>query len=376
MATVTDMITSFDDYPIHQTSEPIAHTESGDPGAYDRYFFNGYSRDGRLFFAAAMGLYPNRHVIDASFSVVRNGEQVNVHASGRAPFDRMQCNQVGPIKVDVVVPMKQHHITVDSPEHGIRADITFEASSLPYEEPPFLVRAGNRKVMSYTRLTQLGTWTGWIEVDGVRIDLSPGDIVGSRDRSWGVRGVGERVQLGAPLNHAPQFYWLWAPVWFDGFGTVFDVNEYSDGQRWHESGAMLIGSDTIKHANSVTYEYSWEHGTRRAEQFALKYQFSKDSAELVFTPLVHFQMNGLGYLHPEWNHGNWKGESVTGGDRYSVPVEDPLLMHNLHTQTLSSVTCTLSDGSVHKGIGILETLVLGAHEPSGFTGMSDGYSKP
>jgi len=368
------MITSFDDYPIHQTSEPIAHTESGDPGAYDRYFFNGYSRDGKLFFAAAMGLYPNRHVIDASFSVVRNGEQVNVHSSGRAPHDRMECNVVGPIKVEVVIPMKKHRITVDAPEHAIRADVTFEASSLPYEEPPFLVRAGNRKVMSYTRLTQLGTWSGWIEVDGNRIDLTVGDVVGSRDRSWGVRGVGERIQVGAPLNQAPQFYWLWAPVWFDGFGTVFDVNEFADGQRWHESGAMLIGSDTIKHAHSVQYDYSWEHGTRRAEKFALTYTFSKDSAELVFTPLVHFQMNGLGYLHPEWNHGNWKGESVTGGDRFTLPVEDPLQMHNLHTQTLSSVSCTLSDGTVHNGIGILETLVLGAHEPSGFTGISDGYT--
>ena len=323
-----------------------------------------------------MGLYPNRHVIDASFSVVRNGEQVNVHASGRAPMDRMECNVVGQIKIEVVTPMKKHRITVDAPEHAIRADVTFEASSLPYEEPPFLVRAGNRKVMSYTRLTQLGTWTGWIEVDGIRTDLLPNDIVGSRDRSWGVRGVGERIQLGAPLDLPPQFYWLWAPVWFDGFGTVFDVNEFADGQRWHESGAMLIGADTIKHAHSVSYDYSWEHGTRRSEKFELKYEFAKDSAELVFTPLVHFQMNGLGYLHPEWNHGNWKGESVSGGDRFTVPVEDPLLMHNLHTQTLSSVSCTMSDGTIHNGIGILETLVLGAHAPSGFTGISDGYSKP
>ena len=315
-------------------------------------------------------------MIDASFSVVRNGEQVNVHASGRAPMDRMECNVVGQIKIEVVTPMKKHRITVDAPEHAIRADVTFEASSLPYEEPPFLVRAGNRKVMSYTRLTQLGTWTGWIEVDGIRTDLLPNDIVGSRDRSWGVRGVGERIQLGAPLDLPPQFYWLWAPVWFDGFGTVFDVNEFADGQRWHESGAMLIGADTIKHAHSVSYDYSWEHGTRRSEKFELKYEFAKDSAELVFTPLVHFQMNGLGYLHPEWNHGNWKGESVSGGDRFTVPVEDPLLMHNLHTQTLSSVSCTMSDGTIHNGIGILETLVLGAHAPSGFTGISDGYSKP
>jgi hypothetical protein len=139
---------------------------------------------------------------------------------------------------------------------------------------------------------------------------------------------------------------------------------------------MLIGSDTIKHAHTVNYDYSWEYGTRRSEKFELRYEFAKDSADLVFTPLVHFQMNGLGYLHPEWNHGNWKGELAVGGDRYAVPVDEPMLMHNLHTQTLSSVTCTLSDGQIHHGIGVLETLVLGAHEPSGFTGISDGYSKP
>ena len=78
MATVTVMITSFDDYPIHQTWQPVAHPESGDPSHYDRYFFNGYSRDGSIFFALAMGLYPNRHVMDTSFSVIKNGEQINI----------------------------------------------------------------------------------------------------------------------------------------------------------------------------------------------------------------------------------------------------------------------------------------------------------
>lgn len=373
MTTVTDMISSFDDFPIHQTSEPIAHTESGDPGHYDRYFYNGYSKDGSVFFAAAMGLYPNRHVMDASFSVIVNGEQVNVHASARAPFDRMKCTHVGPITVDVVTPMIEHHLMVDSPEYGIRADLTFHASSQPYEEPPFLVRAGNRVTMRYTRLTQLGKWSGWLEVDGQRIEIDQQTFVGSRDRSWGIRGVGERVQLGAPLNVLPQFFWLWAPVCFDDFGTVFDVNEFADGQRWHESGAMLLGPDTIKHAHSVSYEYTWEDGTRRSTAFDLTYAFASGISQLHFEPITHFQMSGLGYLHPEWGHGFWKGEMEVGGDRYPIPVPDPMAMHNLHTQTLCHVTCSNSDGTSHKGIGILETLVLGAHDPSGFSGIADGY---
>ena len=52
------MLNKFDDYPIHQASVPIANSASGDVNQYDRYFFNGYSPDGSLYFAAAMGLYP------------------------------------------------------------------------------------------------------------------------------------------------------------------------------------------------------------------------------------------------------------------------------------------------------------------------------
>ena len=94
------MLTRFDDYPLHQTPEPVAHPVSGDRNFYDRYFFNGYTRDGSLYFAAALGVYPNRNVIDASFSVVRGGVQVSLHASGRAPRERSET-RVGPISVEV-----------------------------------------------------------------------------------------------------------------------------------------------------------------------------------------------------------------------------------------------------------------------------------
>ena len=46
-----------DDYPIHQTPEPIAYAGT-DRNFYDRYFFNGYAPAGdeatRTFFAARL----------------------------------------------------------------------------------------------------------------------------------------------------------------------------------------------------------------------------------------------------------------------------------------------------------------------------------
>ena len=66
------MLTKGDDFPLHQSAEPIAFAGT-DRNFYDRYFFNGYSKAGDLFFAAALGVYPNRRVMDAAFSVVRGG---------------------------------------------------------------------------------------------------------------------------------------------------------------------------------------------------------------------------------------------------------------------------------------------------------------
>ena len=43
------VLSKFDDYPIHQTPDPIAHPASSDKDVYERYWFNGYSRSGDMY---------------------------------------------------------------------------------------------------------------------------------------------------------------------------------------------------------------------------------------------------------------------------------------------------------------------------------------
>lgn len=371
VATVTVVLSSYDDYPIHQTDRPIAHPVSGDPGHYDRYFFNGYNSDGSVYFALALGVYPNRHVIDASFSVVQNGKQISLHASARAPLDRMQCTSVGPISIEVLTPLRRLAVRVNSPEHAIFAELIFEGETIAYEEPHFHLRSGVRDIFSYTRLTQIGHWDGWLESHGQRIQLDQTTTFGSRDRSWGVRPVGERVAIGAPTS-SPQFYWLWAPVRFANFATHFDINEHADGTRWHQTAARLNADDTVLEAQAVDYSIEWQSGTRHMQNFQLRYQFGNAQATLDFTPLVHFQMLGLGYGHPEWGHGMWKGESAQGAEEWDLPISTPLSPTHLHVQTLCRVAMKDTDGTQHDGMGILETLVIGPHQPSNFVSILDG----
>jgi hypothetical protein len=383
MASVGRVLSSFDDFPIHQTSRPVAQTSTSDINHYDRYFFNGYTRDTRLFFATAMGLYPNRHVVDASFSVVADGgtpaaRQVSVHASGRAPTDRADANEVGPIKIEVLEPLNALRVTVDAAEQGLRADLTFVRRSAPIEEPHFFQQIGLRVTFDYTRLTQFGGWEGWIEIDGVLHDLAPGETLGCRDRSWGIRSVGERAPTGAPVAD-PQFFWLWAPINFDTFSTHFDVNELFDGKRWHETGFIAPvagpeGASPPEAMRSVDYDIAWRPNTRTAASFEMTMTpWTGEPTTVRLEPLFEFQMAGLGYLHPEWGHGVWKGELEVGGERWDLPVEHPTSPDRLHVQAI--VRATTSGGlGEHVGIGILEQLAIGRHDPTGLTGLFDGWT--
>ncbi len=360
------MLTAFDDYPVHQTPLPVAQPATGDRNFYDRYFFNGYTAEAELYFAAAMGLYPNRGVLDASFSVVRGGVQTSLHTSRLAPVERMET-RAGAVRVEVVEPLVRLRLVVDDDGSGVGADLTFTARSAPIEEPRATQYAGTRVTMDSTRLTQFGTWSGWVEVDGDRVEVTPDRVLGSRDRSWGVRTVGEPEPAGPP-RPLPQLFWLWAPMQLGDRCLHFDVFEYADGRRWHEFGVSWPDDGPATVMQAVEHDVDWQPGTRRARAARLRLTPAGGAAEEVeLEPLLTFQMLGLGYLHPEWGHGLWKGESASAVERWTLADLDPLDPRHIHVQQLCRVRC-----GGQTGVGVLEQLVIGPHGPSGFRELFDG----
>ena len=101
------MLNKLDDFPIHQTPEPIAHVATSDRNAYDRTWFNGFARDGTRYFGIGMAVYPLRGILDCAFSVVeQGGRQHAFYASRRAPLERTDM-QVGPLRLEVVEPLRR-----------------------------------------------------------------------------------------------------------------------------------------------------------------------------------------------------------------------------------------------------------------------------
>ena len=380
------VLNPLDDYPVHQTPEPLAHVVTSDANAYDRYFFNGYDPDGELFFAVALGVYPNRHIIDASLSVLHEGTQRSVHASGRSSPDRT-VTSVGPLRVEVIEPLRVLQVTVDAPEHGMVADLRFTATTPAVEEPRYQWRGGTDTIMDLTRLTQFGRWNGSLTVDEVTHRLDPRRHVGTRDRSWGVRPVGDQAR-GADPQSLPQFFWVWAPITLDGGGAVhLDVNEHGDGRRWHQAAFLvpalpdveaptttdLFDPDAPVPLPGLAFDLTFAPGTRRATRAAFDLTGVRgEQHHLDLDPGPTFLMKGLGYAGADWGHGQWKGELAVGSSSWQVGDLDPTDLGNLHTQQLCTARLTGPDGE-RRGVGVLELFAVNDHEPTGLAGLSDGW---
>ncbi len=374
------MLSRFDDYPIHQTPEPVAHPSTGDRNHYDRYWFNGYADDGDFYFGVAMGLYPHRGVLDCGFSLVIDGEQHCFFGSRRAPADPSET-ECGPFRIEIVEPMRVIRVVIDDNETGVACDLTFTARTACVEEGRQTLRnpAGTKVVMDATRFAQFGRWSGEIRFAGRTLPIEAEHVFGTKDRSWGIRPVGEPDAGGAPAFAMPQIFFLWAPIHWPTRCTHFGCFDDASGYTWHQDGAIVpvhdggpekipgvMDPDTVTYKR-VEHELEFVPGTRRASGARIALVGSDASRlDIELEPLLTFRMKGIGYTHPVWGHGRWHDELAIGSDRFKCDELDPNAIENQHIQQVVRARC-----GDEVGIGVLEQIHLGEHARYGFEGLVD-----
>ena len=91
--------------------------------------------------------------------------------------------------------------------------------------------------------------------------------------------------------------------------------------------------------------------------------------EISLEPLICCRFKGMGYSHPEWGHGFWKGELAVGGESWKCDDLDPMALENQHLQQV--VRARMGD---EVGVGVLEQICLGPHATYGFKEFLDGAS--
>lgn len=359
-----------DEYPIHQIPAPIEWV-GGDRNFYDRSYWNALDHSGELMLITGIGYYPNLGTKDAFFVVRRGEEQIALHFGDAIDSDRLN-QHCGNYRLEVVEPLTTSRLVIAETE-GIAVDMTWRASFPAIPEQRHVMRSGShRTIIDAQRFAQVGTWEGSISIDGTVYPVTPDRFTGTRDRSWGLRPIGEAEPAGRPAD--PPFggmWWLYAPIAFDDFAVVIIIQEDADGERslndchrvWPDGRTEQLGWPLV----STTYR----PGTRLPAVGTLALR-TRDGAEVrleLESKLFLAIGVGGGYSpDPDWLHGQWHGENFTERRNYDMTAPEVVgrLPFGL-TDNVGRAVWHEEGKEPRVGWGLYEHGVIGVHRPSGFT---------
>jgi len=366
------VLSSMDDYPLHQAAEPIRHVATSDRNFYDRYYFNLHGSSDELFMVMGMGQYPNLATQDAFAVVCADGMHRVVRAS-KELGDRMDTT-VGPFRVEVLEPLRRVRFILEPTEHPIAFDLTWDGSIPAFEEPRHFVRRFGRVLFDTARFAQTGCWDGRLEVAGRSVEVTPDRWKGTRDRSWGVRPVGEAEPPGIRQGTGQMVgMWNYAPMQFDGFSILYIVQEEPDGTRPLEE-SVRIWSDPargVEWLGRPEYEHRLEPGTRMIRTpSTLRFPDAPGGAlDVQVEPLRHaFIAVGTGYgMDADWRHGMYHGPLVVQSREWP---ESELASWGWYGIVDHVARFTLGTGEV--GFGLHEHGFFGPFPKYGLTRADDG----
>ena len=368
------MLSPLDDYPVHQISEPMRHVGTSDRNFYDRYYFNihgtgeVHGTDEELFGVIGVGQYPNLGVADAFVTVKLGDDHRVVRSSKVLGADRMDAS-VGPIRVEVVKGLEQVRVILEPNEWGLELDAVYHGFSEAHLEARHFDRQFSRVTFDSTRFAQVGGWEGTLKVGDREIALTPDRWWGSRDRSWGVRPVGEAEHPGIRVTDTSfGFFWVYAPVRFEDQAMVTIIQERSNGERIMQDAHRVFSLGSGREPEWLgrpEHELRFAPGTRTVTGATLSFfgPHGHKTTEIEVETLLAFPLLlGTGYgLEPDWKHGMYQGDLVVQGQPVP-PAPDNYTDWGL-TEYAARFTC---EGQV--GYGMFECAVMGAHEQYGFTG--------
>jgi hypothetical protein len=363
----------------HQIPDTFATVGVSDPSWTEKVCAMAARRDGSLQLGFGMGKYTNRNVLDGYAGLSRGPEQITVRGSRRL-YPDFDLSAVGPIRYEVLEPMKRVRFALDpNPCQPLAFDWVYEAVLPPATEERTHQRTplGYRVSADLVRYHQIGTASGWVEIDGVRQEITSDQWVSTRDHSWGVRyDVGTPPTDVDPFNPVAEmdFKMIWSPILMtdpDGtrwglFMHVVDMSGFGHTRRT-VTGAVEHLDGRVERMRDIRPDLAFDPSNRRLLGGDVTVTMEDGSVRTfrVEVPTATGFHLGAG-LYFGWqghHHGEWRGELHVDGER----IEDcrlPDVARQLHQLRDTFVVVRDLDTGA-EGCGNCQPMITGAHPDLG-----------
>ena len=336
------MLSIFDEYPIHQTSETIDRPAVSDPNVYERFYFTFFEKSGAAAVGLTLTLHPNRGLVDAAFGVTTGRRYESLMMSDVLTSERENIS-CGPLRLEILEPMRHLRITIDG-HTDFSVSIDYRATS-PANREERVTRSRERRVVQVrTRYALCGSVTGSVVGPYGELVLDENNWTAVRDHSWGIWD-GPKQHTTDVRPAAPSFFWLIGNVGSTAVQAV--THAEPDGTPYGEYAATCpllsptidaVGPGTMQRICEVkVLGISYVPGTRYVADAQLALSGPSSEQVIVLKSLCVVHPHSIGYSHPEWRSGSIP-EQLPSVRRFSGNLDDFDLSDPQHHRALQGVS--------------------------------------
>jgi hypothetical protein len=320
---LASVLVGFDEYPLHQVTASFAGVAGSDPSWNDGHYVCVADQSGDICLTSNLRLYSNNDVMDGFVCIRHRDRQYNIRVSRRLrpAVDELR---VGPLRIEVVEPMRALRLVLEDNEHGISLDVTCRGTTVPYEGPVEITRVDGRLVSERMTYELTGKCTGWVQVGAERYELQRETSAFFRNHSWGhqVGRGGPRLyaapSAGGARHRAPGVR-QWVLFDLPDHGGFYFIDP--SGRPASGKGALML-ADRVVPVTSVDSDLEFYDGGRRLRSATFRLS-DADGGEVEYTARdlgwVYCQGGGyFGGFDDGLGQGVYRGDLHVEGEVWDV----------------------------------------------------------
>jgi len=305
-----NVLLGMDEFPYHQITETFAGVAGSDPQWNDGHYVCVCDGAGAVALTSNVRLYQNNDVLDGFVCIRHEGRQHNIRLSRRLRSD-MDHLGVGPLRLEIVEPMKVVRLVLEDNEHDIALDLVCRSTTVAYEDPIEVSRVDGRLLSERATYEIVGQCEGWVRVGSATHHLSADTSAFFRNHSWGNQpGRGGPRLYGAPRprRRAPGVrHWVLFKLEDHGGFFFFDPS----GRQASGKGAILL-ADGVVPVVAGEPDVELYEGGRRLQRGRFSLTDGEDvRREYAFEDLGWVYCQGGGYFG---GYDDGLGQGVYRGD--------------------------------------------------------------
>lgn len=313
------MLIGLDEHPLHQITQSFAGVAGSDPQWNDGHYVCLCDVDGNVCLTSNVRLYQNNDVLDGFVCVRHRGRQHNIRLSRRLRPD-LDHYGVGPLRIEIVEPMRTLRFVLDGNDVGISCDVLCHSTVAPYEDPVEVTRIDGRLLGERATYELVGTCDGWVEVDGQRYELTASRSSFFRNHSWGNQAGRGGPRYGAPRPpRRVAGVRQWVLFRAESHGGFYFADP--SGRPASGKGAILLPDRAVP-VTGLEHELEFYDGGRRVKQGHYQLTDAEGTERSYsFTDLGWVYCQGGGYFGGFDDHlgqGVYRGDLHVEGEVWDV----------------------------------------------------------